>query len=125
MTHVTKSGPLFDGRADLVVQVATEDIANEVSIEGMGLIRSDLWRVIRTHPTGQYIRHVQTIKVGSGRDINLGGLIYGPWIEGTSSRNATTRFKGYSTFRRMRQEIDAKAEEIGNRTMARHMGGLN
>lgn len=40
------------------------------------------------------------------------GVIYGPWLEGVSSRNDTTRFKGYAAFRRTKEAIDAKAGEF-------------
>lgn len=40
--------------------------------------------------------------------ITDGGVVYGPWLEGVSRRNQTSRFRGYRTFRtiaeRMRRE---------------------
>jgi hypothetical protein len=38
--------------------------------------------------------------------IDDGGVVYGPWLEGTSTRNATTRFKGYASFRRTAQWLN-------------------
>ena len=31
--------------------------------------------------------------------VTSGNAMYGPWLEGTGSRNATTRFKGYHGYR--------------------------
>lgn len=33
-------------------------------------------------------------------------IIYGPWLEGVGSRNASTRFKGYFMWRRTAQAMD-------------------
>jgi hypothetical protein len=47
-----------------------------------------------------------------------GGVVYGPWLEGVSSRNNSSRFKGYHTFRMVLQEMDKKSEEIAENTIA-------
>jgi len=40
------------------------------------------------------------------------GLVYGPWLEGVGSRNATTRFKGYFSMRKAANSVAAKAKAI-------------
>lgn len=40
------------------------------------------------------------------------GVIYGPWLEGTGSRNRTTKFKGYRAVRQTTQELQRKAVTI-------------
>jgi hypothetical protein len=40
------------------------------------------------------------------------GIIYGPWLEGTSSRNRTTQFKGYKRKRETEQELQRKVPTI-------------
>jgi hypothetical protein len=40
------------------------------------------------------------------------GIIYGPWLEGTSSRNRTTKFKGYTSKRQTEQELQRKVPTI-------------
>jgi hypothetical protein len=40
------------------------------------------------------------------------GVIYGPWLEGTSSRNRTTKFKGYTSKRQTEQELQRKVPTI-------------
>jgi hypothetical protein len=125
MNYVTTSGPLFDGRAAIILKEATDAIGQQVAEEGLDLIQSDLARVIRTHPTGRYIPSVKVVRRGSGSFTVGTDIVYGAWIEGTGSRNATTRFKGYSTFRRQRQVLEARAGVIGNRVIKPYVGRLN
>jgi len=40
------------------------------------------------------------------------GMVYGPWLEGTGSRNRTTKFKGYKSVRETRQELGRKVPTI-------------
>jgi hypothetical protein len=37
---------------------------------------------------------------------------YGPWLEGLGSRNETTSFKGYFSFRQATQQVNADSHEI-------------
>ena len=38
--------------------------------------------------------------------------VYGPWLEGVSTRNQATRFKGYAIFRRMKDKLQGMAHGI-------------
>jgi hypothetical protein len=53
------------------------------------------------------------------------GVIYGPWLEGTGSRNRTTRFKGYATFRKAAQELDRRAFRIAAAMLDRYVRRMN
>lgn len=125
MTRVHSSGPIFDGRAEIISKEMTDNIAKEVAQEGFTMVRGDLAQVIRTHPTGRYIPSVRTIKKGRGEYEVGTRIIYGPWIEGTGSRNRTTRFKGYSSFRRTAQALQQKAVPIALRVMPPYIGRMN
>ena len=57
--------------------------------------------------------------------IHDSNVIYGPWLEGTSSRNQTTRFKGYSMFRRTTQQLNREKGRIVNGHIARAARTLN
>ena len=46
--------------------------------------------------------------------VTTADAMYGPWLEGTGSRNQSTRFKGYHGFRLAAQELDAEAEGIAD-----------
>jgi hypothetical protein len=57
--------------------------------------------------TGHYNRSINGRMVGSMHGIiSDSNVVYGPWLEGTSSRNQATRFKGYSIFRKTRDKLD-------------------
>lgn len=56
--------------------------------------------------TGHYRQNIHgRVQHLTGR-IDDGGVVYGPWLEGTGSRNASTRFKGYRSFRRTAQWLN-------------------
>lgn len=65
-----------------------------------------------TH-TGNYARSIHGKLVSSmqGR-IDDGRSVYGPWLEGTGSRNQTTRFKGYHIMRDAAAQLQRKAKGI-------------
>ena len=121
--NVTATGPFFS-RGPSVVHRAMQGAVREL-VE-LGEQRLD--QVLRQRPagvflsvveaqkgkasTGNYRRNVHgTVQDLHGR-IDDGGVIYGPWLEGTGSRNQTTRFKGYASFRRTGQWIQARVERV-------------
>jgi len=63
--------------------------------------------------TGHYQRSINGKKTADlAGKIHDSNVVYGPWLEGVSSRNDRTRFKGYHAFRRAQVELDRKAEPI-------------
>ncbi len=50
---------------------------------------------------------------------------YGPWLEGTGSRNLTTRFKGYHSFRLAGQQLSAESEVIAEQVLIKYIQGMN
>ena len=89
---------------------------------------------VRTHlsthqrvQTGFNVSHVQTKNVSATQtDVVQTNAVYGPWIEGTGSRNRTTRFKGYRTFRTIGQEMRSRVGAIiapHVRSMIEELGG--
>lgn len=50
---------------------------------------------------------------------------YGPWLEGTGSRNQTTRFKGYHGFRIAAQELEAESSAIADEALAPYVMRCN
>ena len=64
----------------------------------------------RVYQTGKY-----SMPVVAGADetvVTMDLATYGPWLEGTGSRNETTRFKGYHSFRLAAQQLDGIAQGI-------------
>lgn len=125
-TTVTKSGPIFDGRASRAVTDFLDEANRVVAERGVNDVRSRLGQVLE-NPTGAYASKVTTDRASSEQWlITDQGTVYGPWLEGTSSRNQSTRFRGYQTFRKIRQELQGKAAGIAEPILSRfvnRMGG--
>ena len=131
------TGPIFDNPNPIVRRGANHMI-KDVAQEGEG--RLD--QILRPRPagvylsvqeagrgqasTGNYRRHLQTTFRDRHARIDDGNVIYGPWLEGTGSRNASTHFKGYSSFRKTAQWLRQQMPRFVNKwagRIARDMGG--
>lgn len=119
----TAKGPMFDGTAEQAVTDFCKASEDEVAKEGVRMIQSDLDRVLR-NPTGYYRSRITVDRQSSGARVTDGGVVYGPWLEGVGSRNKSTRFKGYSTFRRMAQELQKKVGPIAERVLPGYLGKM-
>jgi hypothetical protein len=117
------TGPLFDGRLDRAIATGLEQGLDDVAQRGVDLVRQRLGGVLR-HPTGHYESVIQVERAGTDRAVTDSGIVYGPWLEGVSQRNQSTRFKGYATFRRTTQELDRQAGAIAERAIADKIGSL-
>ncbi|MGW5467686.1 hypothetical protein [Streptomyces chartreusis] len=114
---VRTSGPIFDGRAQRAARDYCRRVDNEIAEHAANQVRQTLHTVLR-HPTGYYESQIRVEQRGELNSIVTdGGVIYGPWLEGVGSRNRTTRFKGYFTFRRVRQQIQAEAGPLAERIL--------
>lgn len=111
VVSITYHGPIFDGRAEAWAKKDVRDMEHHLADVGADYVRGELHRVLR-HETPYYRLQVTTTEYPSRTTINDGGVVYGPWLEGTGSRNRTTRFKGYATFRRMTALLNSRAESI-------------
>ncbi len=105
---VSSGGPLFNHQADLAAFQMCSQIERDLGDLGRDLVVSELSQVLR-HPTGNYQSHIQAVRHRGDTVINDDRVIYGAWLEGVESRNRTTRFKGYATFRRMTQVLQSNA----------------
>lgn len=123
MASVTVSGPFFDGRDHAILDVMCEAIADEVGTAAEGLVLARTAASFKTR-TPYYETKVGSHDAGiHARDVDDGGVIYGPWLEGVGSRNfPVTRFKGYSMYRRATRELnEGVAEAIANRVAERYI----
>lgn len=118
--NVSKHGPLFDGRAAKAVRDFCNTAEEEIAEEGADLVRAQLGRVLQ-HPTGYYESKIQADRAGGDWRVTDGDVVYGPWLEGTGSRNETTRFKGYMTFRKTAQRVDRLATQTAERILPRYL----
>jgi hypothetical protein len=124
MGDVNLSGPMFDGRAELAVSAFIDDAEREVAQAGHDMAQSQLRGVLR-QPTGFYQSRVVVDRSAGDPRIHDSGVVYGPWLEGTGSRNRTTRFKGYRTFRIVRQRLQGRASQIAERVLPRYLGRMS
>lgn len=124
---VDKHGPLFrPGEVDAVMTAAMHEMTQDVARGTKNEVLIRLGQVIR-HPTPYYETRIQYEGSGDEYRVNDGPntFIYGPWLEGTGSRNATTRFKGYRTFRIITAMMNAgRAKMIAEATLARYIARL-
>jgi hypothetical protein len=109
--NLTYRGPVFDGRAQAMTDRAVREMGQHLASVGADYVRGELERVLRKE-TPYYRLQITTTEYPGRTVINDGGVVYGPWLEGTGSRNRTTRFKGYATFRRMTQKLNAEKIRI-------------
>ncbi len=114
--RVTRRGPLVDGTAPRYVRRAVDDIEKQVAHYGAQQVDLRLNQVLRTQ-TPYYRTRIQAVRAGGDWEVNDSGVIYGPWLEGTGSRNRTTRFKGYFTFRYVSQLVQRNADRIAERVL--------
>lgn len=89
-----------------------------------------LWRVKAynasdfKNPTGRYRSKLHIVMRGA-ITVNDSNSVYGPWLEGTGSRNARSRFKGYWHWRRAKADTERAASRIANQVIARAVRRLN
>jgi len=132
MTEImlAQSGPLFDGRAATACQDLTEELVTAVATEGKNRLVGRMALTYR-HPTPYYWTQVHVVRVTALRarvdDARSGRpMIYGPWLEGTSRRNASSRFKGYRIWAAVRAalptHIPAVAARVSGPYLARMRG---
>jgi hypothetical protein len=110
---VVASGPLFDGTAVTQLSVFLDEAVDLVAAAAEEAVDRNLAASIRKPSSPpRYQAQINIRHDGLDRVINDNGVIYGPWLEGVGSRNATTRFKGYASFRRARQDIEQRVPAI-------------
>lgn len=68
--------------------------------------------------TGNYNRSINGRLQGSLHGtISDSNSVYGPWLEGVSSRNQATRFRGYHIFRKTKEKLDELLGSILDRNI--------
>jgi hypothetical protein len=117
---VETRGPLFTpGLAERLSRDAADEWAGDLATLGNVMVRANLNAVLRTQTPYYRTRIAAQKERPLLHKVTDQGVIYGPWLEGVGSRNRTTRFKGYFTFRRTTQQLAAKAREVGGPIVAR------
>jgi hypothetical protein len=107
-------GPLFTGALNAAVDRKVHEIEDVVAQRAVNMVQAQLSNVLQ-HPTGYYESKIRTDRVTQGVSVNDDMVIYGPWLEGVGSRNKTTRFKGYATFRLVGQRVNSEAVTLAEK----------
>jgi hypothetical protein len=121
--EVTVTGPLFNGTATAELKAALDDIEKDVAQQAYANVMTNLEGSIQ-HPTPYYETQVIAQNMATSWVVHDRGIIYGPWLEGTGSRNRTTRFKGYASFRKAAQKTEAEAVPIAEHALAPHLARM-
>ncbi len=121
---IAVSGPFFTTAPALVARMLDE-MKFHVAAQALADVQYNLDRSIR-HPTPYYETQimVQQRRVDDWV-VHDRGIAYGPWLEGLSSRNRTTRFKGYFSFRRAVQSAGQKAPQVVAPIARRFVDAMN
>ncbi len=109
---VSHKGMIFNKAGSKAAAKRAVIRANEaLAQEGYNRIRQRLARVLQ-NPTGFYESRIQIERRETYRGLSDGGVVYGGYLEGVARNNKTTRFKGYWTFREVRQGLAKDKERI-------------
>lgn len=119
--NTSATGPWTDRRAARALHDYSDAVEYQVAVKGEQMVQQRLRQVLR-HPTGYYQSRISVDRTSGGRyQVHDGGVIYGPWLEGTGSRNSpVTRFPGYFTFRRTKALLDRQAQGIAQQVFQRY-----
>lgn len=121
---ITLSGPFFSTAAPALIAAMLDEMKFRVAAQVLADVQFNLDRSIR-HPTPYYETQIMVQNRVDDWVVHDRGIVYGPWLEGTSSRNRTTRFKGYASFRRAVQSAGAKAPQIVAAIAQRFVNRMN
>lgn len=105
------SGPIYDRDVKAIVRKHMRKAKDDLGNELVRQVQRRLDQVL-VNPTGYYRSQIDyLINQGNGAVIvHDRGVVYSSWLEGTSSRNQTTRFKGYRVFRTVMQQTERQAD---------------
>lgn len=109
---ITGSGPLFDHRALQAGRDGVKAAEKAVATLGASMIRSRMAAVFRVETPFYRLQNVAEEAPPGWIIWDQDRAVYGFWLEGIGSRNKTTRFKGYFTYRRITQELRGRAPTI-------------
>ena len=123
--RVHATGPFFN---DLyrrgVIDRMIADIQTEVAQQAYANVR----QLMDTHfknPTPYYETQVTVERQADDVVVHDRGIVYGPWLEGVSSRNQTTRFKGYGHWRQATEETRRDVPRLADHVARRYTAKLD
>lgn len=121
---VEVDGAVLNGDYGPIMRKAVDAAKVEVARIGINELHNRMGRRFK-HPTGRFESQVVTDRVAYNDIVIHDPVVYGPWLEGTSQRNQSTRFKGYKLFRLTRLSLKKKATQTAQKIIDRAVGRLN
>jgi hypothetical protein len=122
--EIKQKSRIFNKAHTKAVATRAVTAANEaLADEAYRRVRARLSQVLK-NPTGYYESRIQVTRGTQMRGVDDGGVVYGGWLEGVDSRNKTTRFKGYRTFRTIKQEMQREKGRIAEPIVRRLIRGV-
>lgn len=125
---VTTSGPFFDGRALRALREFVDEAPYEIAGEGVTTWLS-IYRPQVKNPTPyyEYLVHREKVTYGESHVWDGGQVRYGPWLEGTGSRNSpVTRFKGYASMKKTTPVLQHVAAPVAEALLrSRYLDRMN
>lgn len=103
----TVLGPFFAAGADHIVDAGVKEMEKRLAASAHWRLQLKMHGYFR-RPTPYYWTRTIDKPRADYHVVTDQGVIYGPWLEGTSDRNRTTRFKGYFHFRQTTQEMSTR-----------------
>ena len=120
----SSTGPLFNGSAlrqsAAMVEEIVEDVANDAFREVQAALGASL-----QNPTGFYESRIAIDRTRTNAVVHDSGVVYGPWLAGVSSRNATSRFKGYAHWMQAKQRAERNIPQTTARTVRTRVRNMN
>jgi hypothetical protein len=122
---VVKTGPWFvAGEPVRVMTDMAQESEKAVATLGASMVRSRMDRVFRVQTPFYRLKNIANRYMGHWRIWDQDATVYGFWLEGIGSRNRTTRFKGYFTYRIIGQELRTRTPAIVEGVVRRMIGRL-
>jgi len=135
---VEAQGPIFDGSWKFTMLRYKFALTQALGEKGVNWIKNYLPSVYEylknpsvLHGTKHFHPGLYESDIHTDRqfvDVNLihdTPVVYGPWVEGVGSRNATTRFKGHHAFRLAAQQLNLEAEAVADHVIQVYIKELN
>ena len=123
---VSMHGPIFQaGLPASVVQDTLRGAVGDLVAEGEREVKLQLYPG-HGLKTGHYRRSVHgEVSASLHGRVHDSNVVYGPWLEGVSSRNQKSRFKGYAMFRNATQKLEKLKHATLEKWVKKAMGKLN
>jgi hypothetical protein len=129
--NVTIEGPLFDGEATAAVKEWLASTRKDLGVQAQAIVKAKAMKMNRSGRGGSG-RAADAVQLVPGAayvnvvGVSTKGEVWWPWLEGTSHRNQSTRFKGYHAFRLARGIVAKRARTTAQAALEEYiaqMGG--